>query len=86
MNPMIRLEPVVQRCSVNKVFFKISQNSQENVVACVLTRKLENQTKVQGNTKERHVRKIRLRRAEEVKGLISSFLRHVNIYYFDTWL
>ena len=83
---MIRLEPVVQRCSVNKVFFKILQNSQENVVACVLSRKLENQTKFQGNTKERHVGKIWSRRAEEVKGLISSFLRHVNIYYFDTWL
>ena len=52
---MIRLEPVVQRCSVKKVFLEVLQNSQENVAVCVLTKKSESQIRVQGNTKERHL-------------------------------
>ena len=85
MIPLISHEPHDQtRTSRPEVFFKISQNSQENVVACVLTRKLENQTKVQGNTKERHVTKIRSRRAEEVKVTYFKFsetCRHLSLWY-----
>ena len=75
----------------------IPSKAEESAVACVLTRKSKIQSRVQENTKERHVTfikyhassctKIRSRQIESVKGLNSCPLRHMNIYqYFDTWL
>ena len=60
------------------------------VVACLLTSKSGSQSRVQGNTKKRHVNlvknhtsfctKMRSQLTEAEKGLIQCLLRHMNIY------